>query len=34
MCVTGRRATTLDEFSDALRRGLASREPNVIEVVL
>ncbi|HEX2594410.1 MAG TPA: acetolactate synthase large subunit [Rhizomicrobium sp.] len=34
MGVTGQRATTLDEFSDALRRGLASREPNVIEVVL
>ncbi|MGH6889461.1 MAG: acetolactate synthase large subunit [Rhizomicrobium sp.] len=30
--VPGRRVTTLGEFADALRRGLASKEPNLIEV--
>jgi acetolactate synthase-1/2/3 large subunit len=28
------RATTAEEFSDALGRGLASRAPNVIEIAL
>lgn len=32
--VPARRVTSLGEFADALRRGLESREPNLIEVVL
>jgi acetolactate synthase-1/2/3 large subunit len=32
--VPAKRVTTLDEFASALRRGLSSREPNLIEVPL